>query len=769
MLFKNKNVGALARTMSAQVASSSHELLKALEGGNIDEVRSVLANTEKGLKRQSLLNPSYECRHAIRTPLMVAVKTGNFAIFQTVLHAFNQLFTSPVNRAAEMKKQLLERDRDGLSVAMHAVRAGHIVVVENVLEEIQDSGATAALTAKDYQQMTLVMHAAASGHAAAFQEVVKAVDSHLSDAEMEEHMVLRSGDDLTLLMIAAASSDKMTFKACVEALRLAVTPHDFRVLMKVRDADGMTFLMHAANPASSRSKKKKRSERNKFQHKGGGGNGGGQAGPFMSRASTTGHLGLRTTTWGASAPSHTERSGPGHQPPRMPVLSQSVSGGASPAPGTRGPGATSEDVLRRHSLQKAVVIGPSDGVAPGDGGDGHDEDEVKHAGHDPGDELDDSLSLSTSASKPPQQRYEQQEPHSGGQPGETVAEMVAPDSPQHLAIPAGNGMDARVPVLKAAVALNREFLWKEQVREVLMAKDSWGRTLASHGILSGNPQVFEVTMSALRADVLDEEVLDLVEDVEQYDRSKPLVVAKNVGGRDMAASVQSKLRLLKRDVDMRAKESTFEAKIQSFIPGKLIVIFQLLLPEVGYVRQVRLGLLLIMSFLAPIIAWASVLIARRRSSEDDFVPRRSVYSYCLAAPAMFVWGTGTSNIFSNDMDREDSNDPEGFGWPESRTAVVLAVGAIIIPAIDGFVNSNRVEQWNDKFSFSRWRFSRQAELRWNKLRAQANKPTKYETGRSRFEAPAPEKVVNVVNVKPGPQRVPAPIAEVAETKLSEEV
>lgn len=45
-----------------------------------------------------------------------------------------------------------------------------------------------------------------------------------------------------------------------------------------------------------------------------------------------------------------------------------------------------------------------------------------------------------------------------------------------------------------------------QVREVLTAKDSWGRTLVSHGILSGNPQVFEVTMSALRVDVLDEEV-----------------------------------------------------------------------------------------------------------------------------------------------------------------------------------------------------------------------------------------------------------------------
>lgn len=46
--------------------------------------------------RQSLLMPSYECRHAIRTPLMCAVMTGNFAIFKTILHAFNQLFTSPV-------------------------------------------------------------------------------------------------------------------------------------------------------------------------------------------------------------------------------------------------------------------------------------------------------------------------------------------------------------------------------------------------------------------------------------------------------------------------------------------------------------------------------------------------------------------------------------------------------------------------------------------------------------------------------------------------
>lgn len=38
---------------------------------------------------------------------------------------------------------------------------------------------------------------------------------------------------------------------------------------------------------------------------------------------------------------------------------------------------------------------------------------------------------------------------------------------------------------------------------------------------------------------------NLVEDVEQYDREKPLVVAKTTGGREMAASVQSKMRVLK--------------------------------------------------------------------------------------------------------------------------------------------------------------------------------------------------------------------------------
>lgn len=41
--------------------------------------------------------PSYECRHAMRTPLMSAVRTGNIAIFNTIMHAFNALFPNPVS------------------------------------------------------------------------------------------------------------------------------------------------------------------------------------------------------------------------------------------------------------------------------------------------------------------------------------------------------------------------------------------------------------------------------------------------------------------------------------------------------------------------------------------------------------------------------------------------------------------------------------------------------------------------------------------------
>lgn len=69
------------------------------------------------------------------------------------------------------------------------------------------------------------------------------------------------------------------------------------------------------------------------------------------------------------------------------------------------------------------------------------------------------------------------------------------------------------------------------------------------------------------------QVLDLVEDVEQYDREKPLVVAKNIGGREMAASVQSKLRLLKVGARTEHKNELEEKKKNGLNEGRRTALF----------------------------------------------------------------------------------------------------------------------------------------------------------------------------------------------------
>lgn len=56
------------------------------------------------------------------------------------------------------------------------------------------------------------------------------------------------------------------------------------------------------------------------------------------------------------------------------------------------------------------------------------------------------------------------------------------------------------------LARARRPLRMEQVREELKATDSWGRSVIMHAILSGDKQVFEVTMDCIRQRVLAEEV-----------------------------------------------------------------------------------------------------------------------------------------------------------------------------------------------------------------------------------------------------------------------
>lgn len=66
--------------------------------------------------------------------------------------------------------------------------------------------------------------------------------------------------------------------------------------------------------------------------------------------------------------------------------------------------------------------------------------------------------------------------------------------------------------------------------------------------------------------------------------------------------------------------------------------------------------------------------------------RRSLVSLFLSAPAMFFWGLGTSTVGMT----------HGMGWDDSASAAALAVATIVIPAVDAFFNSRKVEQWYDK-------------------------------------------------------------------------
>lgn len=52
-------------------------------------------------------------------------------------------------------------------------------------------------------------------------------------------------------------------------------------------------------------------------------------------------------------------------------------------------------------------------------------------------------------------------------------------------------------------------------------------------------------------------------------------------------------------------------------------------------------------------------------------------------------GLGTSSV---------GQDGDGLGWSESSSAAALAVATIVIPGIDAFFASKKVEQWYDKVS-----------------------------------------------------------------------
>ncbi|CBJ31228.1 expressed unknown protein [Ectocarpus siliculosus] len=126
-------------------------------------------------------------------------------------------------------------------------------------------------------------------------------------------------------------------------------------------------------------------------------------------------------------------------------------------------------------------------------------------------------------------------------------------------------LDPGMAVLKSAWALVKE------VREQLKATDSWGRTIFGHAVLTRRPKVFDAVFFAAREYILDDEIAALM-GINKEDKSDTIMeTALQTVPRAMAARVARRDQELKRAITLEERASTIESKIQSFIPGKLIV------------------------------------------------------------------------------------------------------------------------------------------------------------------------------------------------------
>eukprot|EP00752_Nemacystus_decipiens_P016008 g14313.t1 len=252
--------------------------------------------------------------------------------------------------------------------------------------------------------------------------------------------------------------------------------------------------------------------------------------------------------------------------------------------------------------------------------------------------------------------------------------------------------DSRVTLLRMALSVIKTCLRKPQARQMLSWRDVWERTLVSHALLSGSPKVFFESVSALRvlgAEAVKTRVEDAVNQI-------PWGQAAN-----MRWLAQQQLQLLQDEVEFRANDSSLAAKINSFCPVKLLLVFHLTLPAVSE----GLVLLLVMASLAPLIEWAQDVLLTRETPREP-LSTRSNGRYLLAFPAMFVWGAGTSGVLQVEA-----------GLFDFTVAVMLAVGAIIIPAADIFFNTLDYAQWMDQLRTTSWEM--QEERRWKDMKTKA--------------------------------------------------
>ena len=76
-------------------ANASNDLLTSLEEGHIDDVRRLVFELPEG-ETSALNTPSLLVKHKLRTPLMAAAATGDFAKFTAILNAFDRQYDNKV-------------------------------------------------------------------------------------------------------------------------------------------------------------------------------------------------------------------------------------------------------------------------------------------------------------------------------------------------------------------------------------------------------------------------------------------------------------------------------------------------------------------------------------------------------------------------------------------------------------------------------------------------------------------------------------------------
>ncbi|CAM9387717.1 unnamed protein product [Ascophyllum nodosum] len=293
-----------------------------------------------------------------------------------------------------------------------------------------------------------------------------------------------------------------------------------------------------------------------------------------------------------------------------------------------------------------------------------------------------------------------------GAPEGTASEVPTPSSAQNTPAPSQSArseqqedpaspqqeeqLDSWVPVVSSVLEVAKKSLWMADYRKLLETRDAWGRSIVEHAIASGRRQVFERVFDAIREDIYDETMAYMFDTgVDSGETQNPISVAlRTTGGKEIQPLVAEKTKILEKEVALRAEASTVAAKIQSFIPANLIVVFQLLLPEFDEESDDPLYLLIALCIIAPFWSWGSDMAMTKDSERKNTSARRTSARHFLAIPATFFWGTGTSKIGTYSLN-----------WANSVSAAALAVATIVIPALDSFFSGRGARETNAVMSF----------------------------------------------------------------------